>query len=133
MNKILLLLFPMLAFALTLTFDACSKEDNPSNSATISITSPQEGQMFHQGETVAIKATLTGKESLHGWQIVIRKKTDGTVLLDKSAHVHGLTLTVDESWTNDLTEHTDLELEVFAQLDHDGAKTSKTVAFHAHP
>lgn len=89
--------------------------------------------MFHQGEVVAIKATLTSKESLHGWQVVIRKKADGTVLFDESAHVHGLTLTIDQSWTNNLTEHTDLELEVFAQLDHDGTKTSKVVEFHAHP
>lgn len=133
MKKTLSLLFPMLAFALCLALSACSKDNNPVNEATFSITSPQEGQMFHQGETVAIKATLTGKESLHGWQIVIRKKADGTVLLDKSAHVHGLTLTIDESWTNNLTDHTDLELEVFAQLDHDGTKTSKIVSFHAHP
>ena len=89
--------------------------------------------MFHQGEVVAIKATLTGKETLHGWQIVLRKKSDGSVLFEKNAHVHDLTLTIDETWTNNLPDHTDLELEVFAQLDHDGTKTSKVVNFHAHP
>lgn len=133
MKKQFLLLFPILALSVLTALNSCKKTEEPANSATISISSPQEGQMFHQGETVAIKATLTGKETLHGWQIVLRKKSDGAVLFEKNAHVHDLTLTIDETWTNDLTDHTDLVLEVFAQLDHDGTKTSKVVNFHAHP
>lgn len=125
----------LLAFVVPalISLNACKKEEDHGNEATITITSPQEGQMFHQGEAVAIKATLTGKESLHGWAIELRKKSDDMVLLQKSAHVHDLTLTIDESWTNNVTEHTDLVLEVFVQLDHDGTKTSKVVNFHAHP
>lgn len=123
----------MIAFAGVLTLDACKKDNSMTNEATFDITSPQEGQMFHAGEIVPIKATLTGKDLLHGWGIELRKKADGTVLLSKSIHEHGMTLTIDETWTNDVTEHTDLELEVFAQLDHDGTKTSKIVNFHAHP
>lgn len=131
MKKYLFLLAVVVPALLSL--NACKKEEDHGNEATIDILSPQEGQMFHQGEAVPIKAKLTGKETLHGWEIEIRKKSDGTVLFQKSAHVHDLTLTVDESWTNDVTEHTDLVLEVFAQLDHDGTKTSKSVNFHAHP
>ena len=124
-----------LSFLIPLLFllAACTKESVPANEVAFVIGSPLEGQMFHQGETVPIKATLTGKESLHGWAIEIRKKSDGVVLYEKSLHTHGLSLSIDESWTNNLTEHTDLVLEVFAQLDHDGNKTSKTVNFHAHP
>lgn len=131
MKKYLFLL--ALVVPALLSLNACKKEEDHGNEATIDILSPQEGQMFHQGEAVPIKAKLTGKETLHGWEIEIRKKSDGTVLFQKSVHVHDLTLTVDETWTNDVTEHTDLVLEVFAQLDHDGTKTSKSVNFHAHP
>lgn len=128
-----LLLFPLIALLSLTLLDSCKKNEEHANEAIIDITSPKEGQMFHQGETVNIKATLTGKEILHGWEVVIRKKSDGMVLFEKDLHVHDLTLTIDESWTNNLTDHTDLVLEVFAQLDHDGIKTSKVVNFHAHP
>lgn len=133
MKKHVLLLCALFALPGLISLNSCKKNEEPVNEATFSITSPQEGQMFHQGEVVAIKATLTGKETLHGWQIVLRKKSDGSVLFEKNAHVHDLTLTIDETWTNNLPDHTDLELEVFAQLDHDGTKTSKVVNFHAHP
>ena len=127
------LLLPLITLLSLVLLDSCKKDEAHANEATIDITSPQEGQMFHQGETVNIKATLTGKESLHGWEVVVRKKSDGAVLFEKDAHVHDLILIIDESWTNSLTDHTDLVLEVFAQLDHDGTKTSKVINFHAHP
>ncbi|MBK6929636.1 MAG: hypothetical protein IPH12_01790 [Saprospirales bacterium] len=112
--------------------NAC-KKDGSINSATIEILSPTAGQMFNAGEEAPIKATLTGKEQLHGWKVELRKKTDGTLLFTKEMHTHDLILVIDETWTNTLTEHTDLVLEVFAQIDHDGTLTSKTVEFHAHP
>lgn len=124
------------AFALfsLLVFNACKKDDHDhGNEATIEITSPTEGQQFHSGETMTIKATLTGKETLHGWKIEIRKKSDGTVLFSDDEHTHGKTLTVERTWVNNVTEHTDLVVEVFAQLDHDGKSTSKSVNTQAHP
>lgn len=133
MKKYLFFLLPAFLLPALITLHACKKDEDHGNEATIVIASPQEGQMFHQGETVPIKATLTGKESLHGWEVQIRKKSDGTVLFQKDAHDHALTFTIDESWANNVTAHTDLVLEVFAQVDHDGAKTSKVVNFHAHP
>lgn len=134
MKKYLVLLLPILGlFGLTV-LNACSKDDHShGNDATITIASPTAGQMFHGGEMVPIKATLTGEESLHGWKVEIRKKSDGTVLFTADAHNHAVTLTIDEVWVNNLTEHTDLVLEVFARIDHDGAEVSKTVNFHAHP
>jgi len=128
-----LLLSSILLFSLVM-MNACKKDDHDhGNEATITISSPTEGQQFHNGETVTIKATLTGTESLHGWKIEIRKKSDGTVLFSEDEHDHATTFTLEKTWTNNLTEHTDLILEVFAQLDHDGLATSKTVNFHAHP
>lgn len=124
------------AFALfgLLAVNACKKDDHDhGNEVTIEITSPTEGQQFHSGETVTIKATLTGKETLHGWKIEIRKKSDGTVLFRDDDHDHAKTLTVERTWVNNVTAHTDLVVEVFAQVDHDGKSTSKTVNIHAHP
>lgn len=112
---------------------SCTRESVPVNVASFAISSPQEGQLVHLGETVSIKATLSGTETLHGWAIEIRKKADGTVLYEKSLHTHGLSLHIDETWTDGVPDNADLVLEVFAQLDHDGAKTSTTVNLHSQP
>lgn len=133
MKKYLFFLLPILAIAGLVSLNACNKDEDPANEATIEISSPTEGQMVMPGATLAIKATLTGKESLHGWKLELRKKADGTVLFSADAHDHALVLSIDETWTNNVTEHTNLELEIWAQLDHDGALTSKVVNLHAHP
>ncbi len=120
--------------AMVLTFGACHKhhEVDP-NEVTIEITSPREGQQFHANEEVPISARISSAQTLHGWAVQIRKKADGTVLFADDAHSHQKTFLISASWKNTLTEHTDLILEVFAQIDHDGKKTSKTLTFHAHP
>jgi hypothetical protein len=133
MKKYFLFLLPTLALIGLVSMNACKKDDNHANEATIDISSPTEGQMVMAGGILAIKATLTGHESLHGWKVELRKKADNTVLFMVENHDHQQVLTIDETWTNNVTEHTDLVLEVFAQLDHDGTFSSKTVNLHAHP
>ena len=134
MKKFIMLLLPAIALFSLVALNACKKDDHDhGNEATIEITSPTEGQQFHNGETVTIKATLTGKETLHGWKIEIRKKSDGTVLFSDDDHDHATTLTVEKTWVNTMTDHTALIVEVFAQVDHDGAMSSKPVNSHAHP
>ncbi len=133
MKKYIFSLLPLLAAATLVVFNACKKDEHHDNEATIEIASPTEGQIVMAGATLAIKATLTGKEDLHGWKVELRNKADNTVLFTADNHDHALTLTIDEVWTNNVTAHTDLVLEVFAQLDHDGALSSKKVNLHAHP
>jgi hypothetical protein len=134
MKKYLFYLLATIAVCGLVSLNACKKDDeHHANEATIEISSPTEGQMVMNGATLEIKATLTGKESLHGWKVELRKKDDGTVLFTADSHDHLMVLTIDETWTNNVTEHTNLELEVFAQLDHDGTMTSKIVNLHAHP
>ncbi len=123
----------LLMFAV-MALSSCHKhEDTAAGEVTIEIKSPREGQQFHQSEQVAIDAIISSKETLHGWAVEIRRKSDGTVLFAKDDHDHKRSYTISLTWQNNLTEHTDLILEVFAQIDHDGKKVSKKVAFHAHP
>lgn len=133
MKKFLFYLLPTIAIFSLVALNACKKDDHDHNEATIEISSPTEGQMVMAGGNLAIKATLTGTESLHGWKVELRKKADNTVLFTADNHDHQMVLTIDEVWTNNVTEHTDLVLEVFAQLDHDGTFATKTVNLHAHP
>ena len=134
MKKYFLFLLPTLVLFSLVALNACKKDDgHHANEATIEISSPTEGQMVMGGATLEIKATLTGRESLHGWKVEIRKQSDNSLVFEADAHDHDLVLNINESWTNNVTEHTNLVLEVFALLDHDGTMTSKKVNFHAHP
>ncbi len=133
-NFCFLLLLLVAVGGLLFSVAACHKHDSSDEGEVrIEISSPREGQQFHHGEEVPIRATLTSTATLHGWAIEIRKKTDGTVLFTDDVHDHKKTFSIERSWKNNLTEHTDLVLEVFAQIDHDGKKTSRTLTFHAHP
>lgn len=113
---------------------SCHKHDSvDEGNVTIDIISPREGQQFHSGEQVPIRARITSTETLHGWAVEIRKKSDGQVLFSENSHDHKKAFTIEKSWKNTMAEHADLILEVFAQIDHDGKKTSKQLTFHAHP
>ena len=133
MKKILFYILPAFALFSLVAFSSCKKDDEPQNSATIEISTPTEAQIFMGGATVPVKATMTGVEMLHGWKVEIRKVADNSVVFTAEAHEHAQSFTIDEAWVNNVTHHSDMVLEVFAQIDHDGAMQSKTVHFHCHP
>lgn len=121
----------------TIYTTSCNKEEpkpEPEQpvTATITITSPSANQEFEHDETVNITGKIEHSEELHGYQIIIRKKSDNSVQFQKEEHAHGTTVDFNESWVNDLHEHNEMELEVIAVIDHDGNTVSKKVNFHCH-
>lgn len=132
--KNLKLLLPILF--ITYLFIACDddKDEDQKLDATITIESPTTGQVFEKGDTVLIKATIESVQELHGWQVVIRRKADNSIVYENDRHEHGEVLIIQEKWVNNVTAHTDLMLEVTAALDHTGKNLkTETVSFHCHP
>lgn len=128
-------LFALAALAMVVLINSCKNDEDPIvDTANISITTPAEGAMIEQGAPVHITGTITTEGELHGYEIYIRKKSDNTVVFSVDEHVHGKTLSFDEQWVNNVTTHSDMELEVVANLSHEGDVTvSKKVNFHCHP
>ncbi len=113
---------------------SCHKHDSVNESdVTIEIITPREGQRLYSGEPVPIRVRITSTETLHGWAIEIRRKSDGQVLFSENLRDHKKAFTIEKSWESTVAEHTDLVLEVFAQIDHDGKRTSKQLTFHVYP
>lgn len=133
MKKMLFYLAASLTIYSLTALTSCKKDEEPQNEAIIEIASPSAGQIFMGGATVPVKAILTGVEILHGWKVEIRKVADDSVVFTAESHEHAQTFSIDEAWTNNVTEHSDMVVEVFAQLDHDGTMQSQTVHFHCHP
>ncbi len=125
----------IISVTISLFAAACSKSDEEQElDATITIESPKLGQVFEKGDTVHIEADIKATQELHGWEIVIRKKADNSVVYSEDKHTHGEELHIHEHWVNNVTAHTDMILEVTAALDHTGKNLKTgTVSFHCHP
>ncbi len=127
--------FAMILLAISLITTACMNTDEAKNlDATISITSPTPGQVFEKGDTILIKANIEAPQELHGWQVIIRKAADNSVVYENDRHEHGEALFINEKWINNVTQHADMILEVTAALSHSGDDLkTETVKFHCHP
>ncbi|RYD80768.1 MAG: hypothetical protein EOP53_07565 [Sphingobacteriales bacterium] len=127
---------------LLLAFAACTKEkivevekekivevDKPA-AANISITSPKPGDVFAHGDTVHIKALLTGVNTLHGYEISIRNTDDeDAVVYLKSVHDHNKVINVDTYWINTESDSGSRSVNIVTAIDHDGNSLGKKVAF----
>lgn len=125
------LLLSVVSFTASCTND--KDDEHNENTAIITIASPTEGANFHHGASIDIIAEIVGKEALHGYEVYLRNKADNTVLHSINSHTHDKTLTIHETWVNNVAMQTDVELEIVVFLDHDGSKTNKKVSIHCHP
>lgn len=116
----------LLSILITLTIlGSCSDK------SIVEITSPTNGQTFNVGDTIAIAATLTSPSGadLHGYEVHIRSKADQTELFSADEHLHAPTINVSQSWTSTVS-NADLEIEVIANLDHDGNISTRKITVH---
>jgi hypothetical protein len=129
MKKVLIFTLSIVSIAIS----ACKEKHDHNNTATIIINNPTENAQFHHGDTVFVNAVITSESAMHGWEVLIRKKSDLSVVFQEDAHDHAATFNINTYWVNNLsTSHNDMELVVTAEINHDGDTESKTVNFHCH-
>ena len=116
-----------------LLVSACKKEEEHAHEADIQISAPVAGHTYEHGDTVFINAVITNTDAMHGWDVYLRKTADQAEVFTADAHDHAATYTISQYWVNNVTDHTEMELEVKATIDHDGNTQSKKVTFHCHP
>lgn len=110
--------------------DSCEYEE-----LTFTVTTPAAGSTFGLGETVHISAMIESTGELHGYEVIIRNTSDNDaeVLHVEESVDHESMVHIHEEWVNDVTGHSDMELEIIAITDHDGTSESHIVSFHCHP
>jgi hypothetical protein len=129
MNRIILI--ALIAIAIT----ACQKNNNTAPDASkvsITISSPQEGAVYHSGDTVHIIAAVTYPSELHGYELTITDSV-GNVVYDLDDHVHDNHFEIDSSWVITGTQPGPLKLKLEAEIDHNGNSAEKTVNVHYRP
>lgn len=135
-------IFKLTAIIITtaiITLASCKKDDdnnnpNPEPGVTLNITSPKASDMYGLGDTVWMRTNASWTNQFHGCEVRIRNISDGNKEVFKAEwHMHGTTASVDTFWINNVSNHSNMELEVDMIKDHDGNKETKKVTFHCHP
>jgi len=121
-----------------LNYDPDAKKDDGSclyAQPELTITSPGEGTTFMHGQVVEIQATATAPESMHGYSLYLvnTSTAEPDTVMQMDEHEHGTTINISEEWTNDVTMHSDMELTIKVEVDHDATELVETVHFHCHP
>lgn len=131
--KLLFLIALMTVF--TFLGGACTHEEAEAaieNHATVTINSPGNDGIFKEGETILINVDAVGEYPLHGWKLKIVNKIKNTTVFEEEQHAHGTEIHLETKWVVKITEHTDMQLQVSAVLDHDGNLETKTANFHCY-
>jgi hypothetical protein len=114
---------------------ACQKNDTPPANATVAITlnNPQDGQVFHTGDTVFVNADISYPGELHGYEVKITDTASGLIIYDNPLHVHDDHFTVQEQWINTSTKPLGLKLEMITALNDNGHDTEKVIHIFCQP
>lgn len=123
----------LLTLIITL-FPACKKDHSHEDpaSAEITIYSPSESQGFDKGDTVFIKAKISGSAEMHGYEVHLRRVSDNAEMFLDDKHIEATNYDINGYWVNDGAIKSDMVLEVVANLDHEGNTKSQQIKCHCH-
>ncbi len=103
---------------------SCSKP--AVDAVSIVIGTPTEGQTVDANKTIAIKASINAQNQIHGYTMTLRNKTTNQTLLTKETGMrHAKNFEINETWTNNVGQTTDVELELVVYLNHSFSETKK--------
>jgi hypothetical protein len=126
-------IFSVLAILASLMVASCTKhrDDVPQNipEYTINFSSPTVSSIYQNGDSVSIQAVGISSETVHGYDIIIKKPNDTTKIFFQHVHDHNDTLFINQKWKNTFTVATNLEAQVILYLDHDGHTGTKKAGF----
>lgn len=126
-----LLRFLIAIIAVSTVFFSCSRESEQSflPNPIITIATPASHAVYHYGDTVYIKASINGSAEVHGYEVAVRPLGSNNNFFFQHHHEHAKALEVVEKWKNNLTQPTQMLMEVRALLDEQAHKKTQTVAF----
>lgn len=115
----------------------CHKKDDDDNDVTpssvsINVSDPADGQNYHSGDTVYIKAAISAPGELHGYEVQI-KDAAGNALFDDAQHTHADKFNVSEKWAIASSAPADLTATIIVYVDHNGAEAKKNLSLHIVP
>ncbi|XOV67630.1 MAG: hypothetical protein ACFHU9_00390 [Fluviicola sp.] len=114
---------------------ACNKNEpwdntssnNGNESIAITFNTPNENESFDFNETVNVEGWVIGTSHVHGYTVeLINQSNQDSILYSHEVHDHGNELQFIESWTNNLSDTSDVLIRIEAFGDHEGG-SSETI------
>lgn len=107
---------------------SCEKEIiNDNNTAqdefaiTINLTSPAENSSFEPSTVVSIIGNIHSNQTIHGYSVeLINTSNNDSLLFSNNVHSHHSTLSFNSSWTNNLSDTSNVLIRITALGDHEG-------------
>ncbi len=92
----------------------------------ITITSPENGTIFSQNEIVTIQGEINSNFDAHGYILRFwNSSNNDSLLFETDGHEHGENIPFSTSWTNNLSDTSEVRIEVTASSDHQGTYTEE--------
>lgn len=98
-------------------------------SAVITFSKPTEGTIYKTGDNISIQAKAIALNTVHGYDVKVKKANDTTTYFFTHVHDHNDTLYVNQQWKLIPAIANNLEAEITLYLDHDGNTAVKKVGF----
>ncbi|MGM0478301.1 MAG: hypothetical protein ACQERC_03685 [Bacteroidota bacterium] len=110
-------------------------DDSQNKTMTVTINSPSEDQMFQLNEDIDISASISANFEMHGYEVkMFNVSNSDSLMFESFVHEHADNITASESWTNTVSAHSDVRIEVSALADHEGnERETEVVNIHCHP
>ncbi len=92
----------------------------------ITITSPANGTFVSQNELVTVQGQINSNFDAHGYIVRYKNSSNNdSLLFETDGHEHGENIPFSASWTNNLSDTSEVRIEVIASSDHQGTYTEE--------
>jgi len=112
---------------IALTIFSCKKEEEAEVTATITISAPAANDTIPFGQAVHLTGTVTGSAEMHGYTVTFTNLTSGNPVFSKVYDLHSASYSIDETWTNNVSDTSTVQLKIVVEKDHDGNLETKTI------
>ncbi len=112
---------------IALTIFSCKKEEEAEVTATITISTPAANDTIPFGQAVHLTGTVTGSAEMHGYTVTFTNLTSGNPVFSKVYDLHSASYSIDETWTNNVSDTSTVQLKIVVEKDHDGNLETKTI------
>jgi hypothetical protein len=121
----------IILFASVILLLGCRKEK--SNNVEFIVTSPLPQSYYVGGDSIFIQGEVKGELALHGLKIQLLNDFNDSIMFNfenTSCSAHYI---FSQFYINEVTEHTDVRLEIQVKIDEAGTLAKKTIPIHLYP
>jgi hypothetical protein len=112
---------------IALTIFSCKKEEEAEVTTTITISAPAANDTIPFGQAVHLTGTVIGSAEIHGYTVTFTNLTTGNPVFSKVYDLHSASYSIDETWTNNVSDTSTVQLKIVVEKDHDGNLETKTI------